>query len=158
MDIERIKELFRLLEESEIDDLEISVKDKGGEISIRKGTPEGTTVMQSVPSPAAGAPVQANPPAPAGAEVLEKAEKTPAGIEEITSPIVGTFYRAPSPEAEPYVEIGDHIETGQVVCIVEAMKIMNEIQAEISGSVEKILVKNGDPVEFGQVLFHIKPE
>ena len=77
---------------------------------------------------------------------------------EITSPIVGTFYRAPAPDAEPYIKVGDHIETGQVVCIVEAMKLMNEIQSETRGTVAKILVEDAKPVEFGQVMFLIKLE
>ncbi|HEB83698.1 MAG TPA: acetyl-CoA carboxylase biotin carboxyl carrier protein, partial [Bacteroidetes bacterium] len=76
---------------------------------------------------------------------------------EIKSPMVGTFYRSPAPDAEPYIRIGDKITPGQVLCIVEAMKLMNEIEADVSGRVVEILVENGDPVEFGQVMFRIDP-
>ncbi len=99
-----------------------------------------------------GAPVVASGAASAGADAAGDA----AGDYLVTSPIVGTFYRAPSPEAEPYVRVGDRVEKGQVLCIVEAMKLMNEIEADASGVVTRIFLENGQPVEFGQKLFAIR--
>ncbi len=90
-------------------------------------------------------------------EELEKTEEFPSHLEVIRSPIVGTFYRAPSPDAPPYVEEGDIVEKGQVLCIVEAMKIMNEIESDVRGRIVKILVENAQPVEYGQPLFLIEP-
>ncbi len=90
-------------------------------------------------------------------EASLKAEKTPSNSVEIRAPMVGTFYRAPSPEAPPYIEIGQTVEVGQVICIIEAMKLMNEIKSEIRGKVIEILVENAEPVEFGQPLFLIEP-
>jgi len=89
---------------------------------------------------------------------LPKIDEPQAGFYEQKAPMVGTFYRAPSPEAEPYVEIGKHISKGQTLCIIEAMKLMNEIESDISGTIEKILVDNGTPVEFGQTLFLIRAD
>ena len=111
-----------------------------------------------VPSAAAArpAPVSAiDAPAPAARE----AESAPAmnGVVDMTSPIVGTFYRAPGPDAEPFVQVGTHVKKGQVLCIVEAMKLMNEIEAEIDAEVVEIVVANGQPVEFGEVLFRLRP-
>ncbi|RME68779.1 MAG: acetyl-CoA carboxylase biotin carboxyl carrier protein, partial [Nitrospirae bacterium] len=85
-------------------------------------------------------------------------EETPSGLHTIKSPIVGTFYRAPSPDAEPFVEVGSRVKKGDILCIIEAMKLMNEIESDIDGTVEKIMVENGQPVEYGQVLFLIRPE
>lgn len=99
-------------------------------------------------------------PAPAVTPAAEPAPVAPAQPAAkaltINSPMVGTFYRAPSPEAPSFVDLGDHVKPGQTVCIVEAMKLMNEIEAEVSGTIKQILVKNGDPVEFGQALFEIE--
>ncbi len=164
MDIEKIRELLELIEESELEEFEIVIKSEDGtSIKLRKGSRVGNittaqvfggggTAAQSAPSGVAPSAISA-PSADETDEALEN-----LGLSEITSPIVGTFYSAPSPEADPYTKVGEHIEAGQVVCIVEAMKLMNEIQSEISGTVEKILVENEQPVEFGQVLFLINPE
>jgi len=165
MDIEKIRELLELLEESELEEFEIVVKSGNGtSIKLRKGSRVenittaqvfggGGTPTQSAPS------VPANPTTPDSSAGETNVEIDPHfGLSEITSPIVGTFYRAPSPDAAPFVKIGDHIEIGHAVCIVEAMKLMNEIQSEVSGTVEKILVENAQPVEFGQVMLLIKPD
>jgi acetyl-CoA carboxylase biotin carboxyl carrier protein len=85
------------------------------------------------------------------------AEEEDSALLEITSPMVGTFYRAPAPDAPPYVEQGDRVAEGQTVCILEAMKLMNELEAEVAGTIREICVQNGDPVEYGQVLFRIEP-
>ncbi len=110
----------------------------------------------------AGAAVAAGPTAPAAAPQEEAEEKKKASEEEklhpITSPIVGTFYRAPAPDAKPYVEVGDHVEEDTVVCIVEAMKVMNELKAGCRGTIVKILAENAQTVEYGQTLFLVRPD
>ncbi|HTT56090.1 MAG TPA: acetyl-CoA carboxylase biotin carboxyl carrier protein, partial [Opitutaceae bacterium] len=108
----------------------------------------------SVAAPAAGAP-GAPAPAPAGAA----AAPAPAGprLLEVKSPMVGTFYRSPEPGSEPYAKVGSRVATGQTLCIIEAMKIMNELESEVSGVVKEILVEDAQPVEFGQVLFRVEP-
>ncbi len=104
------------------------------------------------------APPHAPPPAAgAGAPVAAAAPATPSHLVEIKSPMVGTFYSAPEPGAEPYVKAGSRVATGQVVCIIEAMKIMNEIESEVAGVVREVLVENAQPVEFGQLLFRVDP-
>ena len=97
------------------------------------------------------------PTAGAGAPVAAAAPATPSHLVEIKSPMVGTFYSAPEPGAEPYVKAGSRVATGQVVCIIEAMKIMNEIESEVAGVVREVLVENAQPVEFGQLLFRVDP-
>jgi acetyl-CoA carboxylase biotin carboxyl carrier protein len=111
--------------------------------------------MQAAPA-AAAAPVQAAPAATPAEEATP--EGLPLGSHIITSPIVGTFYRQPSPDAEPYVSLGSRVQKGQAICIIEAMKLMNEIEADESGEIIEIFVDNGQPVEFGQPLFGIKPQ
>ena len=131
---------------------EISMEDGEQAITRRKDLPEVV-----VGSPVA-APVQASAPAPAAQPAVKAetpVESVPQG-KAITSPMVGTFYMAPSPEAAPFVEIGSEVKVGDVVCIIEAMKLMNEIKSEEAGKVIKICVKNGDPVEFGQVLMYVE--
>lgn len=156
-----IKKLIRLVEESEIESLEVS--SWGRKIRITQklngrtnGHSESAPVIQSVmaaPSPimvAAPAPSVAMPHPPAPAEETSH-------LVAIKSPMVGTFYAAPSPDSPPYVSLNERITVGQVVCIVEAMKLMNEIESEVTGRVAKVLAENGKPVEFGQVLFLIDP-
>jgi len=153
-----VRKLIRLVEESEIGELE--VWKWWGRIRIRKHVPmngRADYVVTSGPAPPAPAPAapSAAPAAPAEpAAAPEPAED--AGLTPVKSPMVGTFYRAPAPDAEPYVQAGDAVERGQTICIIEAMKLMNEIQAETSGRIVRILVENAQPVEFGQDLFLIK--
>jgi len=160
-----IRELVKIVEQSSINQLEVSRW--GQKVKIVKGFPgNGTeTFIVSPTQPTVQQPValpvqQAAPPSPASAP--EKAESPePAKKEnliEIRSPMVGTFYRAPAPDAEPYVKIGDRIEPGKVLCIIEAMKLMNEIEAEVSGKIADILVENGKPVEYNQLLFLVEPD
>jgi acetyl-CoA carboxylase biotin carboxyl carrier protein len=94
---------------------------------------------------------------PSEAGVVEEPEHA-AGLSLITSPMVGTFYRAPAPDAPPYVEIGDQVQKGQTVCILEAMKLMNELESEVSGKIREICVENAEPVEYGQVLYRVEPD
>ncbi len=149
-EIDYIEKLAKIVADNGL--TEISLEDSEQAITIRKDLPEVLAaplpVSQSVPV-AAAAPVAA----PAAANEAPKAE--PKG-KAITSPMVGTFYSAPSPDAEPFVEVGKTISEGDVVCIIEAMKLMNEIKSEHSGKVIQICVKNGDPIEFGQVLMYVE--
>ena len=146
MYIKEIKDMINLMNENGLTELEI--EKEGVRIRLKKGA--GGSVEKTLEYVAPqGFPSQARPPA------AEKSEKK-AGI-EIKAPMVGTFYRSPSPEAPAYVNIGDAIEPGQVICIIEAMKLMNEIKSEVKGKVVDIQADNAEPVEFGQVLFVVEP-
>ncbi|AMX01542.1 acetyl-CoA carboxylase biotin carboxyl carrier protein [Microbulbifer thermotolerans] len=151
MDIRKIKKLIELLEESDIGELEI----KEGEESVRisrgvSGAPQAAPVYAA---PAAPAAAPAPTPAPAAAETQEEAPAITGHV--VKSPMVGTFYAAPSPGAEPFVKVGQQVKVGDVICIVEAMKMMNQIEADKAGTIEAILVENGQPVEFDQPLVTI---
>jgi acetyl-CoA carboxylase biotin carboxyl carrier protein len=158
-----IKSLIRLVEESDIESLEVSSWGRRVRITQRLGSGQNghnngagqvTVPVATYAPPASGsAPTQAVP-----AEPSQSAADNTSNLVEIKSPMVGTFYRAPSPDADPYVSPNERITEGQVVCIVEAMKLMNEIESEVSGRVVKILAENAKPVEFGQVLFLIDPK
>ena len=165
IDLRYVKKLVELLDGSSVDSIEIS-SDKGMKIRISK-TPQQRgavpvaspmalpAVMPAAPvrlTPSDGVPVAAEAPAPAA-----PAEPARSRLLEVKSPMVGTFYRAPEPGAAPYVSEGTRIEKGQVVCIIEAMKIMNEIESEYAGIVREVLVSDAHPVEYGQVLFRIDP-
>jgi acetyl-CoA carboxylase biotin carboxyl carrier protein len=156
MDLNHIKKLIKLLESSEVTDLE--VEENGVRIKLAKKT----RVTQTVTMPNFQAPVPAvqQPSAVAAPKTESSAaseESSAHGLHEIKSPIVGTFYRAPAPDADSYVQVGDNISVGSVLCIVEAMKLMNEIESDVSGKIVKILVENGKPVEYNQPLFLIQP-
>ena len=145
---EYIEKLAKIITDNGL--TEISMEDGDQAITIRKDLPE---VVVSSSAPAAAPVPQAAVPVPsAKTETAEPEQKGKA----ITSPMVGTFYSASAPDAAPFVEIGTEIAVGDVVCIIEAMKLMNEIKAEQAGKVIKICVKNGDPVEFGQVLMYVE--
>ncbi|MAK93816.1 MAG: acetyl-CoA carboxylase, biotin carboxyl carrier protein [Gammaproteobacteria bacterium] len=146
MDIRKVKKLIELLETSDIAEIEI----KEGEEAVRIS--RNSSVTTTVAAPAA-APVAAPAPSPAAAEEKPAPKATSGHI--VSSPMVGTFYRSPSPSSPPFVEVGTHIKAGDVVCIVEAMKMMNQIEAEKAGIIEAILVKDGEPVEFDQPLVTI---
>jgi len=164
MDIRKIKKLIELLEESAVSEIEI----KEGEESVRiarNGPMEGAagagrpaavhvTPAQAA-APAAPAPAR-NPRAAAAAAEPSPEPEAGEGEHMVTAPMVGTYYAAPSPGAKPYVAIGDEVEVGQVLCTIEAMKMMNQIEADVAGRVRAALVKNGEPVEFGQPLFIIE--
>lgn len=157
MDLEKIKALVQLVEESEIDELELS--NRGETIRICKGgggVPQLSAMPAAMPAAVAPAPI-ANEPAGAPSLAAEASAPRREGLKEVASPMVGTFYRSPSPESDPYVRVGAQVEAGDVLCILEAMKLMNEIEAEFSGTVREILVENAQPVEFGQPLFLIDP-
>ncbi|MBS0364525.1 MAG: acetyl-CoA carboxylase biotin carboxyl carrier protein [Proteobacteria bacterium] len=158
MDIRKIKKLIELLEESGIAEIEI----KEGEEAVRiSRMPAGGAVTQFVPqyvAPAIAAPTAAPAPAATAAAVAaeSRAPAPKANEHVITAPMVGTFYAAPSPGAKPFVEIGDEIKVGEVLCIIEAMKMMNQIEADKAGRIASVMARSGDPVEFGQPLFVIE--
>jgi acetyl-CoA carboxylase biotin carboxyl carrier protein len=158
MNIKEIKELIEVVSQHGITDLE--VERSGVKVRIRK---EGQPVVVSSGGPAhstyafpTGYPPAAAPAATSAGVPAAPNENEDEGLLHVRSPIVGTFYRAPNPDAEPFVKAGDTVEPGRVLCIIEAMKLMNEIEAEVSGEVVKIYVENGEPVEFGQALFGIR--
>ena len=141
-----LAELRRLTELMEQKDLfEVEIEEDGRRVHVVRGAPRAVPAA----APAPGAPAGTAPAA-------EGAAAASRGV-EITSPMVGSFYRAPGPDAAPFVEVGDRITKNTVVCIVEAMKVMNEIKAEVEGEILEILVQNGEPVEFGQPLFLVRP-
>jgi acetyl-CoA carboxylase biotin carboxyl carrier protein len=153
MDIRKVKKLIELLDESGIAEIEITEGEEAVRISRY---PSGAMVTQ-VPAPYAAAP-QA-PAAAAAPAPTQAAESAPAAAEEdgfpVTAPMVGTFYASSSPGAAPYVQVGDRVSEGDTLCIIEAMKMMNQIEADVSGVIKSIRVQNGDPVEYGQTLFVI---
>ena len=149
MDIDRIKSVIDLMREHEL--CEFAIEEKDFKLSLKRGSP---AVMMAVPQQMAAAPA-----APAAAPAPAAPAAAPAAAEAgtpITSPLVGTFYRAGSPDAEPFVTVGSRVSKDTVVCIIEAMKVMNEIKAEASGVIKKILVENATAVQFGQPMFLIE--
>ena len=149
MDIRKVKKLIELLEESQVAEIEIHE----GEESVRISRMPAQPVVQAAPAIAMAAPVAtAAPPAAVPEPAAEPAK--PDG-HEVTSPMVGTFYEAASPGAKPFVQVGQQVSVGDTLCIVEAMKMLNQIEADKAGKVSAILVENGQPVEFGQALFVI---
>lgn len=152
MDIRKIKKLIELLEESDVEELEIHEGDDSVRISRRREQLAAPQYMAQYPSPAPQHAAAPQPSAPASDEPAKPAE--PSG-HAVKSPMVGTFYRSPSPTAKAFVEVGQSVKAGDVVCIVEAMKMMNQIEADKSGTIAEILVENGQPVEFDQPLIII---
>jgi len=166
IDLDWIQRLIDMVDESDVDSIEISRF--ATRVRISKSPP-----VHVVSGGAAGGVGSASP---AGADVPAGGRTDPAihGSEgradesgttraesdtvDVESPMVGTFYRAPAPDAPPYVEVGDHVQKGQTLCILEAMKLMNELESEVAGTVREICLGNGDPVEYGQVLFRIEPD
>ena len=146
MDLKKVKELIDIMKENELVELEIV---DGDSKILLKGPQAAAPVITSVPAPIAT-------PAPAAADPTP-ADKSDEGLVNIESPIVGTFYQASSPDAEPYAKVGDTIEADAVVCIIEAMKVMNEIKAETGGTIVEICCKDGEAIEFGQTLLKVRP-
>ncbi len=166
IDLRYVKKLVEMLDESSVDSIEIS-SDKGMKIRISKTPSQRGTMQVAAPmampamvaepralSPAAGI---AAVPEPAPARAAEGRRSAPAAHLDVKSPMVGTFYGSPEPGAKPYVTVGSTVKKGQILCIIEAMKIMNEIESEFSGTVKEIAVQDAHPVEYGQVLFRIDP-
>ena len=151
LDHNQLRELIALLGESDIQELKLEGDDFRLELRRNLPASQPQVVMQAAPAAPAPAPVAAPSAAPPAAPAVR------GDLVEITAPMVATFYRAPSPGDPPFVELGARINVGQTVCILEAMKLMNELESEVSGEVVEILVENGTPVEFGQVLMRVKP-
>jgi len=147
LDLDQLRELIRLLDESNLTEIEVEHDDDRIRVRREPAQVVAAAELQSV--------------APADAAIPSQPPGAPATAEEasthVTSPFVGTFYRAPSPESDPFVDVGDSIVPGQILCIVEAMKLMNEIEAEVAGTIVEILVESGKPVEYGDLLFRIEP-
>jgi acetyl-CoA carboxylase biotin carboxyl carrier protein len=148
MDIRKVKKLIELLEESGISEIEISEGEESVRISRYPKTGTATAAGQ------AGAP--AAPPAPAGSALPAAPAASPVRGQQVTAPMVGTFYSGPAPGAKPFVEIGTEVKPGDTLCVIEAMKMMNQIESEFAGRIVSVLVENGSPVEFGQTLFVIE--
>lgn len=153
VDLKTLKQLIKLMVDNDLTELDIEAE--GGPVKIKRNS-QGT-VTHVVPSGiAAPAPMPAAP-APAAPAAASPAAPADSGV-TIDSPMVGTFYSASSPDAKAFANVGDRVDEDTVVCIIEAMKVFNEIKAEVSGTIEKVLVENGQAVEFGQPLFTIKPD
>ncbi len=165
IDLRYLKKLIEIVDESTVDSIELS-SDKGIKIRISKSPQQRGTVQVATPmpmpavlaavpeprvSPAKGMPAVADADAPAPADAAK------AALLDVKSPMVGTYYKSPEPGAKAYVAVGDRVAKGQIVCIIEAMKIMNEIESEYAGVVREILAQDSQPVEYGQVLFKIDP-
>lgn len=148
MELQDVKELLRLLKATDFVEFEIEVEGLRLRVNRNQGI-AAPAVPAAAPPPPAPAPAV---PAPPAAEVAEE------GAFLQKSPMVGTFYSSPGPEAPPFIEPGARVRAGQTLCIIEAMKVMNEIEAEVAGTVVEILVRNGQPVEYGEPLFRIRPE
>jgi len=149
--LKKVQEVIELMKANDLTEVEIVDGDK--KILVKRSS-EAHPVITHVPMAAPAAP--AEPVSTAAAE--QAGDEAEDELCEITSPIVGTFYSSPSPDSKDYVTVGDHVDADSVVCIVEAMKVMNEIKAETSGTIVKVLCKAGEAVEFGQPLFKIKPD
>jgi acetyl-CoA carboxylase biotin carboxyl carrier protein len=161
MNQKELKDLIDFLVEKDITEFELERGDL--KVRVKRGTepvmvpaPASAPIQMVAPADAArpAAPAAAAPPAPSAAPA-EPAEE--AGLHIVKSPIVGTYYEAPSPGSPPFIKVGDEVSAGQVLCIVEAMKLMNEIESDVAGEVVKILVTNNQPIEYGQSLFAIRP-
>ncbi len=150
-----LRELVAALNQTDIAELKLTSSEF--ELTLRKSAAlSAEAISPHAPAPLPSAPVaQAEPAAPASPPAAPMPTVDPALV-EITSPMVGTFYRSPTPDEASFVEVGDRIQTGQTVCIIEAMKLMNELEAEVSGEVVEILVENAEPIEFGQPLMRIR--
>ncbi len=157
METRLIQRLVRIMQKGDLSDLEVEDSNAGLRVRLKRGAeaPAGGVPVVHVTQGAAGPGAPALAPVAGPAAGAEAADAGPQGT-PFTSPMVGTFYRSPSPEAESFIEVGDVVGPETVVCIIEAMKVMNEIKAETSGTVVEILVENGEPVEFGQPLFLLK--
>ena len=158
MNAKELKAMLQALSEHEVGELTLETPDY--KLTVRRGAMQVQVVaasetMSVAPAPVAPAPAVA-PVAPAPAAPAPRAEEPVKGT-EVKAPIVGTVYRAPGPDADPFVKEGDTVRKGQILCIIEAMKLMNEIESEVAGVVRKVLVGNAEPVEFGQALFLIEP-
>ena len=154
MDISQISKLIRLIQKSDVTEIEVTEGDRTVRVSRQSTTVSAPAQQQFVAAPA---PAPAAVPAPAPAAAPAAAAETASEENIVSSPMVGTFYRSPSPDSDSFVSEGSKVKKGDTLCIIEAMKLMNEIEAEYDGVVEKIFLENASPVEYGQSLFVITP-
>ncbi len=158
IDLDFLKSLIRALDASGLDSIEL---ERGGTRIRLAKTPEAAAAVGSstnqVAAPALAEAPAGDPPSPIDASAAPEPTPTASDLIEIKSPMVGTFYRAPAPDALPYTDVGARVSPGDTLCIIEAMKLMNEMESEVSGVIQEICVENADPVEFGQVLFRLSP-
>jgi acetyl-CoA carboxylase biotin carboxyl carrier protein len=162
MDLAYVKKLIKMLSDSDVDEIEIEEEGKKVRLVKHRNTVvQGTHELQVpayqhlIPTQSSGQPIL---PRPSNESPLPAAQVSSEGkLHEIKSPIVGTFYKAPAPDAAPFVDVGSPIQPGTVLCIVEAMKLMNEIESDVAGRISKIMVENGQAVEYGQPLFLVEP-
>jgi len=155
MNLQDVKELIKIISETDIS--EVSLESSGVKVAIRKGQTQEDNIANKVPPQQAPAVSSENIATAAATSVsVQNGKEADSGLTPVTSPMVGTFYRAPAPDAPPFVEVGDRVHKGQTLCIIEAMKLMNEIESEVTGEIVKILVESGEPVEYGQTIFQIK--
>jgi acetyl-CoA carboxylase biotin carboxyl carrier protein len=156
IDLKKVKELIEIMKQNGLEELEIKQGDQ--KIFLRR-SPRQSSAGQIVTAVPMMPQEYVAPPASQGAETAgQTAPKQEENLIEIKSPIVGTFYAQPTPDSDPYVEVGSSVEPQTIVCIIEAMKVMNEIKAETSGTIAEVLVNNGQAVEYGQVLFKLRPD
>lgn len=161
-DFDKLRELLTVLGSTDIS--ELSLKSEGFELTVKKESQGGNRIVIAsgmadlqVPAAPVAMPQVAQPPAIESGGAPPPTARANERLLEITSPMVGTFYRSPAPDEPPFVDVGDRVRSGQTVCIIEAMKLMNELEAEVNGEIVEILAQNGEPVEFGQVLMRVKP-
>ena len=160
MDFKQIQELIKLINKSNIG--ELTIEEKGFRITVKQKEEPVQHLMAAAPQPVyAAATVQTAPPVPASAPALEKPKAAlapePDNLVTIKSPMIGTFYRGAAPDKPSFINVGDDIEIGKVVCIIEAMKLFNEIESEVKGRIVKVLVEDASPVEYDQPLFLVDP-
>ncbi|WP_204104275.1 MULTISPECIES: acetyl-CoA carboxylase biotin carboxyl carrier protein [Spirulina sp. CCY15215] len=160
IDFQQVRELLAAIAQTDI--VELSLKSEEFELTVKKGTSSLSTVSSpesagTLTTPTSPSLSKLPPPSPLVMDSTPPLTVDPGWV-EITSPMVGTFYRSPAPDESPFIAIGDRVNIGQTVCIIEAMKLMNEIEAEVSGQVMEIMVENSEPVEYGQVLMRVKPD
>ena len=150
MNIKKLKEIVELMKENDL--TEVEIEQEGMKVKVTRGT--YGAIQQVVTAPTLGG---GKPELVQQEHAGEGSSPEKSNLKEVKAPMVGTFYRAPSPEVEPYVEVGDTVRKGDVLCIVEAMKLMNEVKAEFDGKIVEIIAGNTEPVEFGQTLFLVEP-
>jgi acetyl-CoA carboxylase biotin carboxyl carrier protein len=163
LDFNELRDLLTVINQTDI--AEFTLKSGDFELVVRKGNHNGepapaveiSSDLAGKPAPATVSPNLPSPASPPPAATPPAAPRANDRLVDVISPMVGTFYRAPAPDEPPFVNVGDRIRVGQTVCIIEAMKLMNELEAEVSGEVVEILVSNGEPVEYGQVLMRVNP-
>jgi acetyl-CoA carboxylase biotin carboxyl carrier protein len=160
-DLQRIEELIEIMKQNDL--VEVEIKHGDDKIFLKRSQPQpalgkAVAVVPMIEPGMSAAPVRPNGIQTSAAEVPPSGTHPQQGLVEIKSPLIGTFYATPSPDSKPYVELGSHVDAQTVVCVIEAMKVMNEIKAETSGTIAEVMVANGQAIEYGQVLFRVKPD